>query len=70
MRTSSQESGISNLGYVSQDPYIINATIYESVAFFRNEITREKAYKAIQLAYAEDFVSELPRQLDTQIGEG
>ena len=43
MRTSSQESGISNLGYVSQDPYIINATIYESVAFFGNEITREKA---------------------------
>ncbi len=56
------------VGYVPQDPLLFNGTIRENLLRFHPEATEEDIIVALKQAIAWDFVSALPKGLDTVIG--
>jgi len=59
------------IGYVKQDPFILDGTIAENIAFGESpgEIDPEKLQSALQQAGLSDFTAGLPEGKQTQIGE-
>ena len=60
----------SQIGYIPQDIYLIDDTIKRNIAFGidDNEISEDDIQRAIILAQISEFVSDLPLQLNTIIG--
>lgn len=58
-----------NLGIVSQDNFLFNATIRENIAYGQEDIETTRLEKAAQAAYAHDFIRDLPNGYETVIGE-
>jgi ABC-type multidrug transport system fused ATPase/permease subunit len=60
------------IGYVKQDPFILDGTMRENIAFGENpeEIDAESLDNAVQQAGLSNFVETLPQGLETLIGEG
>lgn len=56
------------VGYVSQDPFIFNASIRDNVLFGGN-FSEVELIEASKLAYAHDFIMELPSGYDTKVGD-
>tara|TARA_B100001094_G_scaffold329764_1_gene393254 strand:- start:4036 stop:5805 length:1770 start_codon:yes stop_codon:yes gene_type:complete len=60
----------SQMAVVSQQVTLFDDTIYNNIAYACGlDIQREQVIEAARLAYALDFIDELPQGLDTQIGE-
>ena len=59
------------VSYVPQRPGLVSGTILENVALAENaeEISREQALEALQLANLGDLIAELPDGLDTPLGK-
>jgi ATP-binding cassette subfamily C protein len=59
------------IGYVPQEPFILDDTIRRNVAFgiADREIDDRRVTTALKLAQLADFVTTLPRGLDTMLGE-
>lgn len=58
------------IGFVSQDSAIMAGTIRENLTYGLEETyTDKQLWHVLHLAYAEQFVSEMPQKLDTQVGE-
>jgi ABC-type multidrug transport system fused ATPase/permease subunit len=59
------------IGYVSQNPYIYDGTLAENIAFGLEpgEIDREKVLLCCQQASVSEFLPDLPKGMDTPIGE-
>jgi ABC-type multidrug transport system fused ATPase/permease subunit len=57
------------LGYVTQEPFLFNGTVRENLALARRDATDADMWQALEAANAESFVKELPKQLDTNVGE-
>ncbi len=57
------------IGIVSQDIILFNDTIGENIAFGQMGAGEEDIVKAAQMAYADEFIDELPDKYDTVIGE-
>ncbi|MCP3876725.1 MAG: ABC transporter ATP-binding protein [Desulfobacteraceae bacterium] len=59
------------IGYVSQSPYIYDGTIAENVAFGMNpnSINKEKVRECCSMAAMDDFLYDLPDNIDSFIGE-
>ncbi len=55
--------------YVSQDPAIFSASIYENIAYGRPNASLEEIKESAKAAAAIDFISELPKGFDTFVGE-
>jgi ATP-binding cassette subfamily C protein len=64
-----QELG--RVSYVPQRPGLVSGTILENVALAENEdeVSREQALEALQLANLSDLIAELPDGLDTPLGK-
>lgn len=58
-----------NIGYVPQDTYLCDDTLWRNIALGENEPDRERAWKAAQAARVDEFAKDLPNQMDTVIGE-
>lgn len=58
-----------NIGYVSQDIFLINDTIANNIKFYNNSITDEEMIKASKEANIYDFIQECPNKFETIIGE-
>jgi ABC-type multidrug transport system fused ATPase/permease subunit len=56
------------IGYVSQDPFVFNASIKENICF-GIEYTDEEIIRAAKLAYAHEFITGLPEGYNTIIGD-
>lgn len=56
-------------GYVSQNTYFFNTSIYENLRFARKKVTREEVGAACKSAQIHDFIMSLPKDYDTLIGE-
>lgn len=54
--------------YVPQGNFLLSGTIRENIAFINSQATDEEIWRAVRFACA-DFVAELPKGLDTVIGE-
>jgi len=57
------------IGYVSQDAFLFNASIRENITLFRDSITDEEVRRSTHLAQLDEFIAGLPDGLDTLIGE-
>lgn len=57
------------IGYVPQMVNLFDDTIARNIAFGEEEIDKEKLEKSIRMAHLEGFVEDLPRGLETEIGE-
>ncbi len=57
------------VGLVSQESFLFNGTVADNLRFGKPDATDEQLWHALRAANASDFVSRLPKQLDTQVGE-
>lgn len=59
-----------NLGYIPQEPLILNATVRENLQRFHPAATRMEMEKALKKAYIWNVVKNLPQGIDTVLGDG
>ena len=57
------------LGYVTQEAFLFNGTVRENLLLARRNASDEEMWNALEAAHAATFVRELPKQLDTNVGE-
>ncbi|WP_026675193.1 ABC transporter ATP-binding protein [Alkalihalobacterium bogoriense] len=60
------------IGYVSQDSPMMAGTIRENLCYGlenRNDITDNRLWEVAKMAYADQFIKEFPKGLDTEVGE-
>lgn len=58
-----------NIGYVTQEAFLFNGTVRENLLLARRDATEEQIWAALSNACCENFVKDLPQQLDTNVGE-
>lgn len=59
----------SNLGIVSQETFLFNASVRENLLYGRPEATEEELMAATKQANAYEFIENLPQGFDTMIGD-
>jgi ABC-type multidrug transport system fused ATPase/permease subunit len=57
------------IGIVTQETILFNETVAHNIAYGKPGASREEVVRAAQLAYAHEFIQDLPRGYDTVIGE-
>lgn len=57
------------IGVVTQDPFLLNASIEENLRFAKPEASSAEIAQALQLAQLTEKVASLPRGLQTEVGE-
>jgi subfamily B ATP-binding cassette protein MsbA len=57
------------IGIVSQDVILFNDTVKENIAFGKSGVSESGVVEVAKLAYADEFIQELPEKYDTVIGE-
>ncbi len=57
------------LAYVTQEPFLFNGTVRENLELAKRGASDEEIWKALAAANGDPFVRELPKQLDTNVGE-
>ena len=63
------ESLISVMGIVTQEAILFNDTVYNNIAFGMENITREDVERAARIANAHDFIMQMDKGYDTNIGD-
>lgn len=63
------ESLRDNISVVFQDNFLFDGTIKDNILAGKEDATWEEIDNALKLAYLDDFVAELPKGLDTYVGE-
>lgn len=58
-----------NIGMVQQDVYLFSGTVYENIAYGREDATREEVVEAAKRAGAHEFITALKDGYDTYVGE-
>ncbi|WP_144553372.1 ABC transporter ATP-binding protein [Peribacillus simplex] len=60
----------SQIGYVSQESPIVSGTIRDNICYgIERDITGEELNQVAKMAYADQFISDLPNGYDTEVGE-
>ncbi|MCB1121448.1 MAG: ABC transporter ATP-binding protein/permease [Verrucomicrobiae bacterium] len=58
-----------SIGIVAQDPFLFDGTIRENLKLAKEEAEEEEIWQSLEAAHIKAFVEQLPKQLDTTIGE-
>lgn len=58
-----------HVGMVLQDTWLFTGTIFDNIKYGREDATKEEVYQAARLAYADNFIRELPNGYDTVLDE-
>jgi subfamily B ATP-binding cassette protein MsbA len=58
-----------NIGIVSQDPFLFNLSVRDNIAYGQSELDQKAVEQAAKAAYAHDFILELQHGYDTVVGE-
>ncbi len=58
-----------NIGMVQQDVYLFSGTVYENIAYGRENASREEVVEAAKQAGAHEFITALKDGYDTYVGE-
>lgn len=58
-----------NIGYVSQDPFLLHDTIRSNIKLYDESISDERVIEALEKSYIGDLIRELPQGLDTLVGD-
>ena len=64
-----QKSLRDNLSVVLQDVFLFNGTIYDNIAYGKDDATKDEIIAAAKAAYAHEFIMETEDGYDTIIGE-
>ncbi len=59
----------SRVGYVPQEPQLFNASVRENLLWASPESDQKQIWSACRLANAEQFVKQMPKGLDTAVGD-
>jgi ATP-binding cassette subfamily B protein len=59
----------SQMGIVPQEAFLFSGTVRENIAFGRPDADEQQVRAAAAAVGAEDFIAELPRGFDTEVGE-
>lgn len=59
----------SSISYVSQDPFLFNASIRDNLVMVAPNASEAEIWQALSFAAAQDFVKNLPQGLDTVLGD-
>ncbi len=59
----------SQIGIVSQNIVLFNDTIFENICYSNQDASKEEVIEASKKAHAYEFISRLPEQFDTIVGE-
>lgn len=65
----SQHSLRKNIGVVPQDTVLFNDTIFENIKYGDPQASDEDVWRAIELAHLKSFITSLPDQEKTMVGE-
>ena len=57
------------IGLVTQETVLFNDTVRHNIAYGRPDATEEQLQEAARIAFAHDFIMELPKGYDTIVGE-
>lgn len=57
------------MAIVSQQVTLFNDSLANNIAYGRNDVSRDQIISAAKLAYAHEFISQLPQGYDTTVGE-
>ncbi len=69
LREISSHSLRSQMGIVPQEAFLFSGTVRENIAFGRPDAEDAQIHAAAAAVGAEEFISELPRDYDTEVGE-
>jgi ABC-type multidrug transport system fused ATPase/permease subunit len=69
LKALNQDEVRARCGYVSQNTYFFNTSIYENLRFARKKVTHEEVEAACKSAQIHDFILSMPKGYDTMIGE-
>jgi ABC-type multidrug transport system fused ATPase/permease subunit len=69
LREISSQSLRSQMGIVPQEAFLFSGTVQENIAFGRPEAEDAQVRAAATAVGADEFISELPRGYDTEVGE-
>ncbi|MDC0074609.1 ABC transporter ATP-binding protein/permease [Alphaproteobacteria bacterium] len=69
LKNFSLKSWREHIGYVPQDPFLINDNIINNVSLYNDSIKIENIYKALELADILKFVKTLPEGIYSNVGE-
>ena len=58
-----------NIGLVSQDPFLFDATVRENLLLAKPNASDNDIWKSLEMASAKEFVEALPAQENTMLGE-
>lgn len=58
-----------NIGMVQQDVYLFSGTVYENIAYGKENATKEEVIEAAKRAGAHEFITALKDGYDTYVGE-
>jgi ATP-binding cassette subfamily B protein len=59
----------SQMGIVPQEAFLFSGTVAQNIAFGRPDATHEQIHAAARAVGAEEFIADLPRGYDTDVGE-
>ncbi|MCX5906392.1 MAG: ATP-binding cassette domain-containing protein, partial [Deltaproteobacteria bacterium] len=68
LREFTQESYRKNFGVVPQEALLLNTSVRENITYGRRA-DEDKIAKAMEISNADDFITALPRGLDTLVGD-
>lgn len=57
------------ISVVSQDIFIFNDSVHNNICFGRPDATREEVEAAARMAAADEFIKQLPKGYDTELGD-
>ena len=58
------------MAYLPQSPHIFSTTLRNNLTFYQSDATEEEIAHALELVGLTSLVTELPKGLDTVVGEG
>jgi ABC-type bacteriocin/lantibiotic exporter with double-glycine peptidase domain len=67
--TCDQHSVRNRFAYVPQDPWLLDATVAENIAFGNPKATHDDVLEAGRAALVDEFIGQLPHGYDTPLGE-
>ena len=70
VRTVTQQSLRSQMGVVTQDPFLFSGSVTDNIRFGIPNATQEEVETAARLANAHDFIVDLPNGYATEVQEG
>ena len=69
VRTYKLKSLRRQISFVLQETLLFRAPVWQNIAYGKPEASREEILRAARLANADEFISKMPQQYDTMIGE-